>query len=66
MREDSMRQFLNQEGYEIVWLISGQKDWLGSGGPGRSDEFLGRLYIQGAYQFANGQIRGKLRTRFAK
>ena len=64
IRKDKFIEFLNNQGYDILWLVLGEKGIIGS--RMQSHEYEGRLELNGIYRLLNGKINGLRNTRFVK
>ena len=53
IREETLRQFLDDAGYEIVWTVLGAKEIIG-GRPSVLEE----LQLNGAFMWGEGKIEG--------
>jgi hypothetical protein len=54
--------FLREQGYEIFWTVLAEKNLIG--GSHSSEDWKGRLEINGAYRIDSGKLVGKLNTTF--
>ncbi len=61
-REQNLASYLRDKKYEIFWTILGEKNLIG--GPHRSEDWKGRLEINGAYRIDSGKLIGQLNTVF--
>ena len=55
-------RFLDENGYDILWTILGEKDTIG--GRTSQDDWKGRLELSGAYRIREGKVEGIINTRF--
>jgi hypothetical protein len=62
MNKDRLLEFLYNAGYDMFWTVLGEKDVIG--GRDYPGEWKGRLIINGAFRFEDGQIRGTTTTTF--
>ena len=60
--EKAFVSFLKNQGYEIFWTVLAEKNLVG--GSHSSEDWKGRLEINGAYRIDSGQLVGKLKTTF--
>ena len=60
INRDALLKFLNENGYDILWTVVGEKNIIG----GRRDDWKGRLELSGAYRIHENQIDGAINTRF--
>ena len=65
INKQALIDFLDANGYAIVWILSGEKQVIG-GRPTR-DNYIGRAEISGTYTFDNtGKIIGKHHSKFSR
>jgi hypothetical protein len=62
INKDRLLECLHQAGYDMLWTVLGEKDVVG--GRDYRREWKGRLIINGAFRFQDGQIRGTIGTTF--
>ncbi len=62
INRDALIKFLDENGYDILWTIIGEKDILG--GKSSPDKFKGRLEISGAYRIYEDKVEGLINTKF--
>lgn len=62
MRKDRLIQFLDKQGYEMLWTLWGEK--MSFHGGGSSSKQLGRLIINGVYKTKQGEVMGSYSTKF--
>ena len=60
--EHALMQFLKVQGYEILWTVFAEKNLIG--GSPTSDNWKGRLEINGAYRIDSGELVGELKRSF--
>jgi len=60
INRDALLKFLNENGYDILWTVVGEKNIIG----GRRDDWKGRLELSGAYRIHENRIDGAINTRF--
>ena len=58
---DVLLKFLNDNGYDILWTIVGEKNIIGEMA---RDEWKGRLKLSGAYRIHDGKLCGKMNKKF--
>lgn len=61
-REDSFLSFLNERGYDILWVILGEKNMIG--GRMSHEDWKGSLEVSGAYRLISSTLMGNLSTNF--
>jgi len=54
-------KFLNDNEYDILWVVTGRKDIIGEM---MRDQWKGRLELSGAYRILDGNIYGKMNYKF--
>jgi hypothetical protein len=62
INRDALLEFLNQNGYEILWTVLGEKNFIGGGLS--VGNWKGRLEINGAYRIYKNRIKGKINTKY--
>lgn len=62
INRDALLRFLSENGYDVLWTITGDKSIIG-GMMSRSD-WKGRLELSGAYRIRGSNMEGGLNTRF--
>jgi len=62
MEKESLLEFLRAKQYEIVWLVTGEK--LEIGGEIGRENYVGRLYIGGAYRLLKDSLKGEINAKF--
>jgi hypothetical protein len=61
-REEHFLSYLKDRGYEIFWTVLAEKNLIG--GAHRSEDWKGRLEINGAYRNDSGKLVGSLNMTF--
>jgi hypothetical protein len=62
INRDAFLKFLNENGYDILWTIIGEKNIIGVQ---RSlNDWKGRLEVSGAYRIHESKVDGAINTRF--
>jgi hypothetical protein len=62
MNRDAFLQFLNENGYDLLWTVVGEKNIIG--GRMAREDWKGRLEMSGAYRIIGKKIEGAFRTNF--
>ena len=62
MNQDQFLKFLNENGYDILWTILGEKNIIG--GRLAHEEWKGRLELSGAFRIRENRLEGAINTRF--
>jgi hypothetical protein len=62
IKRDAFRKFLNDNGYDVLWTILGEKNLIG--GHLSHENWKGRLELSGAYRIRENRIEGAINTRF--
>ncbi|NOR48631.1 MAG: hypothetical protein GQ533_11405 [Methanosarcinaceae archaeon] len=62
INQDEILEFLNKSGYDILWIIAGEKNIIG--GYTSADEFMGRNEISGVFRINNDEIEGTIEAKF--
>ncbi len=62
INRDAFIKFLNDNGYDILWTIIGEKRFIG--GMGIDDNRKGSIEISGAYRIQDGKINGSFIPKF--
>jgi hypothetical protein len=55
-------EFLNDAGYDILWIVTGGKDIIG--GSITPDSWKGELRFSGVYRIRGSKVEGSIKTRF--
>lgn len=61
INRNTFLKFLNNNGYDILWTIVGEKNIIGEMA---RDEWKGRLKLSGAYRIHDGKLFGKVNKKF--
>lgn len=56
-------KFLNDNGYDVLWTILGEKNIIGS--RMAAEDWKGRLKINGAYRIRENKVEGVINTKFS-
>jgi hypothetical protein len=62
INRDAFLKFLSENGYDILWTVLGEKNFIG-GGLSVGD-WKGRLDISGAYRIRKNKVEGKTTAKF--
>ena len=62
INRDALSKFLSENGYDVLWTITGEKSIIG--GMISRGEWKGRLELSGAYRIRGNNMEGVLNTRF--
>ncbi len=62
MNRDALLQFLNDNGYDLLWTVVGEKRIIG--GRMAREDWKGRLEMSGAYRLRDDGVVGAFRTGF--
>ena len=62
MNRDAFLQFLNENGYDLLWTVVGEKNIIG--GRMAREDWRGRLEMSGAYRVLRNKIAGAVRPKF--
>jgi hypothetical protein len=62
MNQYQFLTFLNENGYDILWTILGEKNMIGGGMSHK--EWKGRLELSGAFRIRENRLEGAIKTRF--
>ena len=60
-KEKTFLSFLKENGYEVFWTVLAEKNLIGGH---NSEDWKGRLEINGAYRIESGELVGKLKATF--
>jgi hypothetical protein len=62
IKKNAFLEFLNANGYEILWTVLGEKNIIGGVSP--QEEWMGRLEISGAYRLDQVKVTGSFTAKF--
>ncbi len=62
VRKEALVEFLNNQGYDILWVILGEKAVVGGSMSGA--EWPGKLQLYGVYSGLEGKVHGSVATTF--
>ena len=62
INRDAFAKFLNENGYDILWIVLGEKNIVG--GRMSPDDCKGRLELSGAYRIRGNKVEGSTNVRF--
>ena len=62
INRDVFLKFLNDNGYDVLWTLLGEKNLIG--GDMSPESWKGRLELSGAYRMREDKIEGTINTRF--